>query len=87
VTLHGPDTATSISPGDRQRLTDDGIVFLRTNATRSLFPEWYQNAYHEPWYVRQPFAEYFDVGTHVPRGLIGHQDIVVLTRRADEAAT
>lgn len=83
VTLHGPDTATSISPGDRERLTDHGFVFVRTNATRGLFPEWYQNAYHEPWYVRQTFAEYFDVGTYVPRGLIGHQDIVVLSRRAD----
>ncbi|MCC6987893.1 MAG: class I SAM-dependent methyltransferase [Acidobacteria bacterium] len=83
VTLHGPDTATSLSSRDRQRLTDHGFAFVRTNATRGLFPEWYQNAYHEPWYVQETFAEYFDVGTYVPRGLIGHQDIVVLSRRAD----
>lgn len=83
VTLHGPDTATSLTARDRQRLTDHGFVFVRTNATRGLFPEWYQNAYHEPWYVQETFAEYFDVGPYVPRGLIGHQDIVVLSRRAD----
>ncbi len=82
VTLHGPDTATSLSSRDRQQLTGHGFVFVRTNATRGLFPDWYQNAYHEPWYVQETFAEYFDVGTYVPRGLFGHQDIVVLTRRA-----
>lgn len=81
VTLHGPETATSLSSAERQLLTDHGFVFVRTNATRGLFPDWYQNAYHEPWYVRETFAEYFDVGTYVPRGLFGHQDIVVLTRR------
>lgn len=81
VTLHGPETATSLSSADRQRLTDHGFAFVRTHATRGLFPDWYQNAYHQPWYVQETFAEYFDVVTYVPRGLFGHQDIVVLTRR------
>lgn len=81
VTLHGPETATALSPADRQQLTQHGFVFVRSDAMRGLFPDWYQNTYHQPWYVEQTFAEYFDVATYVPRGLNRHQDIVVLTRR------
>lgn len=81
VTLHGAGTATSLSSRDRQQLTQHGFVFIRTDAMRGLFPDWYQNTYHEPWYVEQTFVEYFDIATYVPRGLNGHQDIVVLTRR------
>jgi SAM-dependent methyltransferase len=83
VTLHGPNTWNEMPAQDRKTLAQRGFVFIRTDATRGLFPDWYQNAFHLRSYVETTFTKYFDVVGFLPRGLDNHQDIVVLERRQD----
>ena len=78
VTLHGPNTWNEMPAQDQQTLAQQGFVFIRTDATRGLFPDWYQNAFHLREYVETTFSKYFDVVGFLPRGLANHQDIVVL---------
>jgi len=83
VTLHGPSTWNGL-PIDHQRtLARDGFVFVKHDASRGLFPDWYQTAFHSQSYVEKTFAEFFDVVALLPRAMNGHQDIAVLRRRAD----
>jgi len=81
ITLHGPGTWNEMPVHDQETLERCGFVFIRTDATRGLFPDWYQTAFHRQAYVESKFAQYFDVVGFIPRGLNQHQDIVVLERR------
>jgi SAM-dependent methyltransferase len=83
VTLHGPNTWNEMPAQDQKTLAQRGFVFIRTDATRGLFPDWYQNAFHSRAYVETTFSKYFDVVGFLPRGLDNHQDIVVLGRRLE----
>ncbi len=80
ITLHGPHTWDEMPAPDRRTLVEKGFVFSRTNATRALFPDWYQTAFHLQSYVEATFSRYFTVVGFLPRGLFHHQDIVVLER-------
>lgn len=80
VTLHGPNTWNEMPAQDQRTLAQHGFVFIRTDATKGLFPDWYQNAFHLRSYVEATFSKYFDVIGFLPRGLNNHQDIVVLGR-------
>ncbi len=82
ITLHGPQSWNQMSEHDQEAFDRTGFVFVRTTATRRLFPDWYRNAFHRQSYVEARFSEYFDVVGSIPRGLGGHQDIVVLRRPA-----
>jgi SAM-dependent methyltransferase len=44
-------------------------------------PEWYQNSYHTPDYVRENWAEHFTILAYEERGINHHQDAVVMRRR------
>ena len=81
ITLHGPGTWNEMPVRDQQSLADKGFVFIRTDATKGLFPDWYQTAFHLRPYVETTFSKYFDIVGYIPRGLNKHQDIVVLERR------
>jgi SAM-dependent methyltransferase len=80
ITLHGPGSWNEMPAGDEATLTSRGFVFVRTDVTRGLFPDWYQIAFHTRSYVEKGFARYFDVVGFVPRGMANHQDVVVLQR-------
>jgi SAM-dependent methyltransferase len=80
ITLHGPGSWNEMPARDEATLTSRGFVFVRTEVTRGLFPDWYQTAFHTRSYVEQRFASYFDVVGFVPRGMANHQDVVVLRR-------
>jgi len=81
ITLHGPGTWNEMPVHDQATLARRGFVFIRTDATRGLFPDWYQTAFHLQTYVESTFAKYFHIVGFIPRGLDKHQDIVVLERR------
>jgi SAM-dependent methyltransferase len=83
VTLHGPGTWNEMPVEDQRTLARDGFVFVKNDASRGLFPDWYQTAFHSRAYVEATYAEFFDVVAFLPRAMNGHQDIVVLQRRAD----
>jgi hypothetical protein len=59
----------------------DGFKFVASGDMRGIFPEWYQNAFHTRGYVLDRWSEYFDVLGYVPRGMNGHQDVVILGKR------
>ena len=80
ITLHGHGIWNEMPARDERTLTETGFVFVRTDATKGLFPDWYQTAFHLRSYVETNFSKYFDVIGFLPRGLNNHQDIVVLSR-------
>ena len=55
------------------------FVFQRSYED-GLFPAWYQNAFHSEKYVRENFGRYFEVLGYLPKGMNGHQDVVVLRK-------
>ncbi len=86
VTLHGPDSWKEMGARDREALARSGFVFVRTDTTRGLFPDWYQTAFHTQAYVESTFTAYFDVLGFIPKGLSGHQDVAVLGRRLTDGS-
>lgn len=56
------------------------FVFERSYE-RGLFPSWYQNSRHSKQYVYENFGKYFKVLDYFPRGMNGHQDVVVLQKQ------
>lgn len=80
ITLHGPGSWHEMPARDEAILTSHGFVFIRTELSRGLFPDWYQTAFHTRAYVERQFASHFDVIGFVPRGMASHQDVVVLRR-------
>ncbi|HTO57105.1 MAG TPA: class I SAM-dependent methyltransferase [Pseudomonadales bacterium] len=83
VTLHGPQSWNEMPLADQQTLARDGFVFIENDASRGLFPDWYQTAFHSQTYVESTYAEFFDVIAYLPRTMNGHQDVVLLRRRAE----
>jgi len=80
VTLHG-ESLFHLMPAERRRLAElHGFAFVETGAWHGVFPDWYQNTFHSPAYVRRWYPRFFSVLAHVPQGLGGHQDIVLLQK-------
>lgn len=75
---HGGDPAPV-----REALDAEGIVFLREDSwLGSAFPDFYHSTFHKPGYVMDHWSWFFDVRGYLPRHALGHQDAVVLERRA-----
>ncbi len=75
--------APSASSPRAARLGDEGFVFARADSVRGLFPEWYQASYQTPEHARAIFGASFDVLRHIPRGITGFQDAVLLGKAGD----
>lgn len=67
LTLHG---APAGGPG----------FIVEDTYERGLFPAWYKNAFHTEEYVRDKFSDCFEVMSYIPRGMAGHQDVVLLRK-------
>ncbi len=80
VTLHGPGSWNEMPARDQETLQNSGFVFVRTEVSRGLFPDWYQTAFHMRSYVETHFTSYFDIVGFIPRGLADLQDVVVMRR-------
>jgi SAM-dependent methyltransferase len=83
ITLHGAGSWREMPAQDRETLARRGFVFVRNDASRGLFPDWYQMSFHSRAYVESVYAEFFDVIGFIERSMNGHQDIVILRRRPD----
>lgn len=97
LTIHGEhaffayETAMRNAGGDsralRGQLARDGIAFIREDPwAGSPFPDFYHTTFHAPWYVFDHWSRYFTIRAFLPRGSLGHQDLVVLERPADDVA-
>lgn len=80
LTLHGDFLFHLIPPELRWQAETNGYVFVESNVWKGIFPDWYQNTFHSRQYIYKWYPGFFRVLQHVPQGLAGHQDIVVLQR-------
>ena len=80
VTLHGDSLFQNIPPDMRPLADSNGFAFVDTEAWRGIFPDWYQNAFHSARYVSRWYPRFFRVLAHLPQGMAGHQDAVLLQR-------
>lgn len=74
---------TAAHDPELQRLWDEkGFVYWTDDAwTGGPFPDFYHTTFHAPWYVFRRWGEVFDVRALLPRGSLGRQDFVVLSKR------
>lgn len=85
ASIHGPHCWNNMPEANVREVEERGFVFVKTNATRGLHPEWYQNAWHTEAYVRDTWSRYFEIVAYRPKGMQMHQDLVVLRRRSADA--
>lgn len=71
--------------GIRERLEDDGIVFIdNVFGAEYPLPHWYQRTHHARWYVFEHWARWFEIRAYVPGGAVGLQDQILLQRPAPD---
>lgn len=81
LSTHGEVALGDDPYGIRQRLEDEGIVFIDDAITEDFpLPAWYQNTYHAPWYIFEHWGRWFQIRGYVPGGALGVQDHVLLER-------
>ena len=80
LTVNGRRNWRSLPREDRADIKKRGFKFITTQARRDIFPEWYQDAYHEEHYVLDQYSKYFEVLDYIPRGMNNRQDMVVLRK-------
>jgi SAM-dependent methyltransferase len=86
LSVHGEVALPEGAWALRDRLEQDGIAYLDNSSPRELgLPDWYQNAWHAPWYVFEHWGRWFAVRAYVPGGALSYQDHILLERTAGEA--
>jgi len=83
-TVHGPNCWEGLPEETVSRIQSEGFLFLNIGADNWLHPEWYQSAYHTENYIRKNWSNHFDIIAHLPKGMHGYQDLVVLKSRPDK---
>ncbi len=72
----------------REIFHNRGILFIADDGmVNSPFPDFYHTTFHAPWYVFERWGSIFDLRAYVVRGDLGHQDLVLLTRREERVGT
>lgn len=83
VTVHGVRTHSGLPPSRQAELKNKGFLYITTNVTKSIFPAWYQTAYHTEEYVRDRFSKHFNVVEYAPGGMNGYQDMALMQRHGN----
>jgi len=79
-TVHGAHIWRNL-PGDLSAQVErEGFLFVPSTYWKGTFPDWYQTSYHTEEYVRRTFGAPFEVVDYLPRGLVEHQDVVILRK-------
>jgi len=69
----------------RVEMENRGILFVAEDSyVGSTFPDFYHTTFHAPWYVFEHWSAYLTVRAYIPRGDLGHQDIILLERTLDD---
>lgn len=77
LSVLGRRAREDLPPEDRARIERAGFACLVTDERGGPFPEWNQNAYHTPAYVRDRCATGFRMRAYLPEGLNSRQDLVL----------
>lgn len=80
LTLHGEHVWRQLNARLIAQLKRDGILFVVDDYWKEAFPDWYQSTFHLKEYVYENFSKYFKILDYIPRGVNGHQDILVLKK-------
>ena len=88
ISVHGPTAfkvgRDQVDPGTRTawrtELEGRGILFVLGSAWPQ-FPDFYQTAYHAPWYLLQHWQRWFEILAYLPHHDLEYQDVLVLRRR------
>jgi len=82
ASVHGPYSwEPRLPPWTIANLKKKGMIFARIGADDGIHPTWYQAAWHTEKYIRQHWAEVFEILAYRERGLSDYQDIVVAQNR------
>jgi len=85
LSVHGEHVMSYQRFDERQTEQLDQKGFLFVEGVKGRFkldglPDFYQNSFHKPEYVERVWGQYFEVIEHIPRGIAGHQDAILLRR-------
>jgi len=75
-TTHGPQLYTGRSKRASRRLHEMGFLYTTGGRTPGL-PGYYRTAYHSHDYIRACWGRFFRIEKIIPRGIGGHQDLVL----------
>jgi len=85
ITTHGVRTLASCEPLELEAIQRHGFAY-RIDRTGALkldgLPDSYQTAFHSRDYIERTWSRWFEILQFHEGGLAGHQDVVVLRRRA-----
>jgi len=76
LTTHAEDL---LGPSAK-KMPAEGFFYARGRRTQGL-PRFYQNSFQTSDYVRRVWSRYFSIEQVIPRGVAGHQDLVVCRAR------
>jgi SAM-dependent methyltransferase len=80
-----PDTAARAFHVNK--LGDEGIDFINQDNWTSEFPDFYHTTFHSAEYVLRHWSRFLEIRAYIPRGSLDYQDMIVLQKRAGDAAT
>ncbi|MEF2156377.1 class I SAM-dependent methyltransferase [Luteimonas sp. FXH3W] len=85
ATVHGELARSTCTSSELEAIRTKGILF-RTDRIGLLkldgLPDFYQTTFHSENYVRNRWADYFEIVDYQVGGIQNHQDAVVLKRRS-----
>jgi hypothetical protein len=77
LTTHSTDL---IPPSSKEALQDPGFYY-NVGGAEGL-PAFYQTAFHSIDYIHERWSKYFAIRKIIPKGIVGHQDLVLCQRVA-----
>jgi SAM-dependent methyltransferase len=81
ATTHGAPTFSACDQHERRELDRKGFLY-RTGPPGPLkldgLPSFYQTTFHTPEYIARIWGSIFEIESHAPGGMCGHQDLVVM---------
>ena len=83
LTVHGDLTTSGLSEEEIAVTRERGIFFKTFQTGRYKLdglPDFYQTTFHTKEYVERVWSQFFEVVAYLPRGMNGHQDVVLLQR-------
>jgi ubiquinone/menaquinone biosynthesis C-methylase UbiE len=86
ATVHGELTYENCFPSERKQLREHGFFYRIDRKGKfklDQLPDSYQTTFHTRDYVMRHWSKWFEVIEYIEAGLQGHQDVVILKRRAD----
>jgi SAM-dependent methyltransferase len=70
-----------------EKLREQGIDFIDQDNWASEFPDFYHTTFHSAEYIFRHWSTILDIRAYIPRGSLDYQDMIVLQKRAGDAAT